>query len=143
MLTKSLSSSVPPLLELKLEALLDILHSSRSGLSTESATEALERYGLNSLAPSVRHPRLRLLASQFKSPISILLGSAALLSAVVGESFDGAVILGILMASSALGYWQELRAQSAVELLLKRLEQRTKTLLSRGEAAKGTSSDRI
>jgi Mg2+-importing ATPase len=100
--------------------LFSSLTSSLSGLSSQQASAALERYGSNSLSPITRYPRLRLLASQFKSPISILLGVAALISAVVGERFDGAVIVGILIASSALGYWQELRAQSAVEILLKR-----------------------
>ena len=57
-----------------------------------------------------------------------LLVSAAVLSVVVGETTDGAIILGIILASGLLGYWQEQRAADAVAELLALVESRTTAL---------------
>jgi len=60
-----------------------------------------------------------LFLSQFKSPITILLIIAALLSAGLGDVSDTAIILGIVLVSSLLGFFQEKGAANAVDELLK------------------------
>jgi magnesium-transporting ATPase (P-type) len=61
-------------------SLLATLESSRSGLSIALATERLAAFGSNVLQRESHHPRLRLLLSQLKSPITLLLAGAAMLS---------------------------------------------------------------
>ena len=63
-------------------------------------------------------PALRLLCSQFKSPIILILLFAAALSGYLGDMADAAIILVIVLASGLLGFWQERGAAGAVEKLL-------------------------
>lgn len=113
------------------DAVLSTLESSRTGLSTAEAVRRLARYGPNRLAPPAAHARLRLLAAQFRSPITLLLVVAAGLSLAVGERIDGAIILGIIVVSGLLGYWQEQRAADAVAALLEMVQTRTTVLRDR------------
>jgi Mg2+-importing ATPase len=70
------------------------------------------------VGPGARVAPLRILLGQFASPIVVLLAAAAALSLAVGERTDGSIILGILLASGLLGFWQEHRAGDAVARLL-------------------------
>jgi Mg2+-importing ATPase len=101
-----------------LDRLLEPLGAAPKGLTSEEAARRLATFGPNVAAPRRRHGALRLLASQFTNPITLLLFIAAVLSIGVGEQLDGLIILGILISSSALGFWQEHRAADAVERLL-------------------------
>jgi Mg2+-importing ATPase len=59
---------------------------------------------------------------QFKSPITILLIAAALLSMGLGDFSDAFIILFIILVSSSLGFWQEKGAANAVAELLKMVQ---------------------
>jgi Mg2+-importing ATPase len=109
-------------------ALLSHLETTAAGLSDNEAAGRLRIVGPNTAEYPPRFPRARLFGSQLKSPIAILLAVAASISSVVGDAFDGITILGILLASTALGFWQELQAHDAVQRLLKRLQSRVDTL---------------
>ena len=98
--------------------LLRTLGTSDRGLSSADARERLARTGRNVPVAHRRLGTLRLIVAQFTSPITILLLVAAALSIAVGERTDGSIILGALLASAALGFWQEHRASTAVEQLL-------------------------
>jgi Mg2+-importing ATPase len=104
--------SLPP------DRLLDRVHSSRVGLSSEEAARRLVAYGPNVAAPQQHAGVWRQIGDQVGNPISILLFIAAVLSIVVGEVIDGSIILAILLASGALAFWQEHRAANAVAKLL-------------------------
>lgn len=101
--------------------LFEALGSAPTGLSTDTAEKKLAKVGLNQIEAESQHPRIKLLVSQFKSPIAILLGVAAILSTTVGDAADGLAIIAILGVSALLGFWQELRAYTAIQALLKRL----------------------
>jgi P-type Mg2+ transporter len=73
-------------------------------------------------APARRHPQLALLARQFVSPIMVILVVATIVSMVVGDLISGAIILGIIIPSGLLGYFQERRAGQIMETLLKRIQ---------------------
>lgn len=55
-----------------------------------------------------------LLLRQFANPITLILVSATLVAAVLGEATDAAIILAIVLLSGLLGFWQEYGASSAV-----------------------------
>ena len=59
-----------------------------------------------------------LLLSQFKSPIILILIIAALLSLFLKDTLDAVIILGIVLVSGLLGFWQERGAADAVQKLL-------------------------
>jgi Mg2+-importing ATPase len=109
-------------------ALLLRLETTERGLSSAEASRRASIFGPNACEHRLRFPRATLFIRQLKSPIAILLGVAACISSLVGDAFDGITILVILLASALLSYWQEFRAHSAIERLLKRLQHRIDTL---------------
>ena len=103
-------------------AALQLLSCSDTGLSTVSAEERLRTFGPNTLKGASHSPAIMLFLSQFKSPITLLLIAAALLSIGLGDLTDAVIILIIILISSCLGFWQEKGAANAVEELLKMVQ---------------------
>jgi Mg2+-importing ATPase len=93
--------------------------SSENGLTNTDAGKKLQQYGPNTIAARANNSAVILFLSQFKSPITILLMVAAILSAVLGDIADTVIIFLIVLASSILGFWQEKGAADAVRELLK------------------------
>lgn len=98
------------------------LSSNPDGLSNSEATQRLKKYGPNAIKVNANASTIFLLLLQFKSPITLLLIIAALLSAVLGDVTDAFIILVIIMISSFLGFWQEKGAANAVSKLLKMVQ---------------------
>jgi len=105
----------------KTEALAQ-LSCGEDGLNTEEAAKRLKQYGPNSIKVNTNASTMLLLLSQFKSPVTLMLVAAAVLSAVLGDVPDTAIILVIVMISSFLGFWQEKGAANAVRELLKMVQ---------------------
>ena len=104
------------------ETMMARLGTSANGLSPVEAANRLARLRLR------RHHRhgvaswLRLLISQFSSPIVLILVAATVISMLLGDFTDGAIIIGIILLSGLLGFWQEFRANSHVAELLSSVE---------------------
>ena len=98
------------------------LSSSAIGLSGVEANSRLKKYGPNTLKTNRSSSLLVLFLSQLKSPITILLIAAVLLSMGLGEYTDALIILFIVMISSFLGFWQEKGAAHAIDELLKMVQ---------------------
>jgi Mg2+-importing ATPase len=94
------------------------LQSSPDGLAAGAAAERLARTGPNALGERKRSDAPALLLRQFTSPIVLLLIAASFLSFAMHDSTDGVIILGIVLVSGLLGFWQERGAATAVEKLL-------------------------
>lgn len=71
---------------------------------------------------------LALFFSQFKNPLTLLLVFAVVLSAILGEYRESALIAGILFISAILSFAQERKANHAAEELRKMLQSTTKVL---------------
>lgn len=106
------------------ESLLVRLHSSPNGLSRAAAARRIAMHRPDRLAPAANHSIWLLLLSQFRSPITLLLVVAALLSFLLGDTADGLIVIGIVFVSGLLGFWQEHRAAEAVEQLLAKVKTR-------------------
>jgi Mg2+-importing ATPase len=98
--------------------LLQQLHTTLQGLTNADAQQRLARSGANLLTPRRRSDTLSLLLAQFKSPIVLILLFAASLSFFLHDPVDALIILGIVLVSSVLGFWQERSAADAVAKLL-------------------------
>jgi Mg2+-importing ATPase len=98
--------------------MLQKLGATTEGLRSSESTERLKRYGANILKPKSRFNTLKILLSQFKSPITIILLFAAILSFFLGDVTDTVIIIAIVLISSILGFWQEKGAADAFEKLL-------------------------
>ena len=84
------------------------------GLTEAAAEERLREYGPNTLRQRPRSSAFLLFLSQFKSPVTLLLIGAAILSLALGDTTDAVIILVIILISSMLGFWQEKGASRAV-----------------------------
>ncbi|HEU6440049.1 MAG TPA: magnesium-translocating P-type ATPase, partial [Terriglobales bacterium] len=68
-----------------------------------------------------RRSLLRVLISQFASPLVLILIAASLVSIAVGDRVEAGIILSIVGMSAALGFVQEARSEAAVAALQARL----------------------
>jgi len=102
--------------------LLSSLDASRDGLRASDAADRLARFGPNTLGADTRINVIRLLIRQFASPIVLLLIAAAMLSVLVDDRTDGAIILAIVIVSGLLGFWQEYNASGIVAALVAKVE---------------------
>lgn len=91
----------------------------QSGLSNKEAALRLKKYGANTFKGRPHTSSIILFLLQFKSPITILLIVAALLSMGLNDTTNAVIILFIILVSSILGFWQEKGATNAVNELLK------------------------
>jgi len=104
-----------------------------TGLSQTEAARRLRATGSNALQDQSGASTLGLLLGQFKSPVSLLLIAAALLSFFLRDATDGAIILLIIGAGGLLGFWQERGASNALRELL-RVVVATTTVTRDGQA---------
>jgi P-type Mg2+ transporter len=109
------------------DALLS-LGSTPKGLSEKAAQERLKQYGPNTLKGSSKTSGLLLFLLQFKSPVTLLLIFAALLSFALHDRTDAAIILLIVLVSGLLGWWQEKGAARAVDQLMKMVQIKCRVL---------------
>lgn len=91
------------------------------GLSEEEARRRLEKYGYNELKKEEKTSSFTLFINQFKNILIIILLIAIVLSALVGEVVDAAIIGVIVIFCAVLGFVQEFRAEHALEALKKML----------------------
>jgi len=104
------------------------LQTSATGLST---VEATKRARANADKKKVKNPFVQdliLFISQFKSPLTLLLVAAVILSAILGETSDVYIILFILLATGIMSFIQERHAGKAVEKLRSIIRTKVKVL---------------
>jgi len=101
------------------EKVFELLASKTAGLDESIAAGRLEQFGKNVISTNASASAFMLFLSQFKSPVTLLLIIAAILSAFLGDATDTIIILIIVLISGILGFWQERGAANAVKELLK------------------------
>jgi Mg2+-importing ATPase len=121
-------SSLDKFWSLSTDEAYKFLSSSALGLSGTEPDERLKINGPNSLKTNKNTSALILFLSQFKSPITILLLAAALLSMGLGQFTDATIILVIVVISSLLGFWQEKGAARAIGELLRMVQIRCRVI---------------
>ncbi|HLD56962.1 MAG TPA: calcium-translocating P-type ATPase, PMCA-type [archaeon] len=93
------------------------LNSSKNGLSETEAEQRLEEYGKNKLEEKRRITPLKIFLDQFKSFLVIILIIAAVVSGFLGELIDFTVIIIIVILNALFGFFQEYKAEKAIEAL--------------------------
>lgn len=93
------------------------LGSSTEGLTDAEVQRRLKRYGKNHLAEYAPEHPVRLFVRQFRSPLIAILIIAAILSILLREMLDAAIIVGILLFNATIGFVQERRADTALRAL--------------------------
>lgn len=92
------------------------LQADRNGLSSDKVKERLEKYGYNEISEKEKNIILKLL-SYFWGPIPWMIEAAAILSAIVGDWTDFAIISALLLMNAGVGFWEEYQADNAIKAL--------------------------
>jgi len=108
--------------------ILQELQAGPEGLKGSESIARLKIYGANVLKPRKRSDTLKILISQFKSPITLILLFAAGMSFFLHDPTDTIIIVTIIFISSLLGFWQEKGASDAFEKLLATVQIRAAVL---------------
>ena len=114
-------------LSLSGEELERILKTGTGGLSEEEVRSRLQEYGFNDIPEEKKHPLLRFLR-YFWGPIPWMIEVAALLSAIIQHWEDFGIIFLMLVINAVVGFFQERKAENAIELLKQRLAPNARVL---------------
>lgn len=88
-----------------------------NGLDEKVAEEKLKTFGPNKLADEKSKTIFGLFLDQFKDFLVIILIIAAIVSCMIGEFFDGSIIIAIVILNACLGVYQENKANNAFAAL--------------------------
>ena len=101
------------------DVFVEIKTSASSGLTSEEVLKRQKHYGFNELKEKPRPSFMQLLLAQLNNFIVILLIVAALISALLGDWIEAAVIMLIVVLNAILGVVQESKAEEALAALKK------------------------
>jgi magnesium-transporting ATPase (P-type) len=93
---------------------LSALGVSDQGLSRQEAQERLDKHGPNKLPGEEKPSALRRFLRQFQNLLIYILIIAAVLTALLGEWVDTAVILAVVLINAIIGFAQEGKAEQAM-----------------------------
>ncbi|GKT09642.1 hypothetical protein DSTSK_29470 [Desulforhabdus sp. TSK] len=96
------------------------LSSKTEGLTQSEVEERLQQYGYNEISEKKTNPILKFL-TYFWGPIPWMIEVAAVLSAVIHHWEDFWIIFVLLLLNAVVGFWQEQKADDAIDLLKRRL----------------------
>ncbi len=108
------------------ESVIDHLKTSKAGLTAEEAARRLTEYGRNTLKGKKKTAPLIMFLRQFISPLIYILFAAALVSLATEHYIDAAVIFAVLLLNAIIGFIQEIRAEKAMDALVKLASPRAK-----------------
>jgi Ca2+-transporting ATPase len=98
------------------------------GLSSNEVASRLEQFGYNKLAEAKKINWFIQFISHFKDALVFILLAAAVVSFAVGKYTDSIVIVVIVFANAVMGFFQERKAENAIEALKKYSQSNAKVL---------------
>jgi len=98
-----------------------------SGLSAAEAEKRLKEFGPNEIPEKKTSLPVKFFGYLW-GPIPWMIEVAVVLSAVIGHWDDFAIILVLLFVNAVVGFWQEYKADNAIELLKQRLALKARVL---------------
>jgi P-type Ca2+ transporter type 2C len=93
---------------------LERLKTSEDGLSDDEALKRLKQYGKNELKQIHRINPFMIFIEQFKSVFILILFAAAVFSFFIQHYIDFAIILVIVFLNSAMGFFQQYKAEKII-----------------------------
>jgi magnesium-transporting ATPase (P-type) len=99
------------------DAALQALRSDGHGLTADEAAKRLASHGPNRLPPPKRRSPFVRLLMQFHNVLIYVLLVASAVTAALGHWVDSAVILGVVLANTVIGFLQEGKAEAALEAI--------------------------
>ena len=100
--------------------LMRMLTSGEGGISIQEAQKRQTQYGYNEISEKKINPIIKFLR-YFWGPIPWMIEIAAILSAFIRHWEDFVIITTLLFVNAGVGFWQEHKAENAIELLKQKL----------------------
>jgi len=104
--------------ELPRDEIFEILDTGFCGITDKEADQRLEKYGPNLVESGEKVSRLEILWAQLKNPLVLVLVIAAIISIIAGKNADAIVIGVVIVVNTLIGFFQEYRAEEALEVLM-------------------------
>ena len=103
-----------------IEEVYQNLNTSENGLTNEEVKIRINQYGLNILEEGKKKTKLSIFLKQFQNLMIILLLVVGILSLIYalfgdGDYLDPIVILGCTFVNILMGYFQESKAEDAID----------------------------
>lgn len=111
-----------------------------TGLTKKEADERSARYGKNRLEGGKEKTIFQMALEQLKDFLVIILIIAAVISAALGETLEGVIIIAIVVLNTILGVYQENKASNALKALKEMASPHAK-VLREGKIIQVASSD--
>ena len=105
------------------------LKASTDGLSEEEASSRLAEYGYNEIVEKKQSSLLKF-AKKFYGPIPFILEAVLVITFILHDTKDFYLILALLIFNAFVSFFEEAKADNAVELLKKRLSVSARVLRS-------------
>lgn len=119
---KNQNSSVTKWHSYSMDEVLKQLKASKDGLNSEEAKKRLDTYGINALPLKPPPSLVKIVLHQVLNPLIFILLAACIASLVIGEYTDAIFILIVIVLNSALGAYQEFKAEKSAAALQKLLK---------------------
>ena len=103
------------------------LSSSERGISSQEAEKRIGQWGYNEISEKKISPVMKFLGYLW-GPIPWMIEVAAILSAIIRHWEDFAIIFALLIINAVVGFWQEHKAENAIELLKQKLALKARVL---------------
>lgn len=101
----------------KTEETIKELSSSANGLSKKEAEQRLEKYGSNEIPSGDEKSPFFIFFKQFHSFLIYILFAAAFIAFLFNHLVDTYVILAVVLLNAAMGFFQEYKAEKAIQAL--------------------------
>lgn len=118
---------------LSIEDTFAALETDPYGLTGAEVAKRLEKYGPNEIATEDKINWLELLFDQIKNPLVVVLIIAAVIAFLAGETIDTIVIFVVIVLNTLIGFFQEYRAEQALEALRARAAPQAEVIRCIGE----------
>ena len=100
------------------EEVVDLLETdAEQGLDLFAVKHRQEQFGANAITQRAGPGALERLLTQFKDPLILILIAAGIVTLVLKDWIDAAVIFGVVFLNALVGYIQEAKAVAAIEAL--------------------------
>lgn len=100
----------------------------KNGLSQKEAERRLKSFGENVFEKTKRITKLHIFLGQFKSPLIFILIIASAFTLFLQDWVDSAVIILAIVINTALGFYQENRAEEALKHLKSYIKERVRVI---------------
>jgi len=120
--TQNVGENAPDYWNMSENQLIAELHTSiEEGLTLKEVAHRKGIYGKNAIPEKDRRTWLEILLSQFNNAFLFILVAASVIALFMGDTTEALTIIAILIISTLLGYYQEMKSEHSLSVLKKYL----------------------